>query len=131
MVTDTMITELTQTVSNLKRDVDVLKEDNSYLYKKLEKAYDDRIYLRSENYKLKEQVNGTHDGQVSYGKTEEEECIACSAQITMAYTYAKPTKKVKTKSTAKKEDKYNPKTKAKKGRTARGKYTLPRKGFMR
>ena len=81
MVTDTMITELTQTVSNLKRDVDILKEDNSYLYKKLEKAYDDRIYLRNENYKLKEQANGTHDGQVSYGKTntEEEECISCSA----------------------------------------------------
>jgi len=49
----------------------------------------------------------------------------------MAYTYAKPTKKIKTKSTAKKEDKYNPKTKSKKGRTARGKYTLPKKGFMR
>ena len=31
----------------------------------------------------------------------------------------------------KKEDKYNPKAKAKKGRTARGKYTLPKKGFMR
>jgi len=49
----------------------------------------------------------------------------------MAYTYAKPTKKIKTKSSTKKEDKYNPKTKAKKGRTARGKYTLPKKGFMR
>ena len=49
----------------------------------------------------------------------------------MAYTYAKPTKKVKTKSSVKKEDKYNPKTKTKKGRTARGKYTMPKKGFMR
>ena len=76
-----MITELTQTVSNLKKDVDVLKGNNNYLYEKLEKAYDDRIALRSENYNLKSKVNGTHNGQVSYGKTniEEEECISCSA----------------------------------------------------
>ena len=71
MVTDIMITELTQTVSSLKRDMDILKEDNSYLYKKLEKAYDDRIALRSENYNLKSKVNGH--------TTEEEECISCSA----------------------------------------------------
>ena len=71
MVTEHMITELTQTVSNLKRDVDVLKEDNSYLYKKLEKAYGDRIELRAENYKLKSKINGN--------TAEEEECIACSA----------------------------------------------------
>ncbi len=74
MVTDNMITELTQTVSGLKRDVDILKEDNSYLYKKLEKAYDDRIALRSENYNLKSKVNG-HSPETA----EEEECIACSA----------------------------------------------------
>ena len=50
----------------------------------------------------------------------------------MAYTYEKPTKKVKTKAFTKKEDKYNPKSKSKAGkRTARGKYTLPKKGFMR
>jgi FtsZ-binding cell division protein ZapB len=71
MVTEHMITELTQTVSNLKRDVDVLKEDNSYLYKKLEKAYGDRIELRAENHKLKSKINGN--------TAEEEECIACSA----------------------------------------------------
>ena len=41
-----MITELTQTVSLLQKDVD-------YLYKKLEQAYDDRIALRAENAKLK------------------------------------------------------------------------------
>ena len=51
-----MITELTQTVSDLRRDVDLLKEDKNYLYSKLEKAYDDRIALRAENQKLK-QVN--------------------------------------------------------------------------
>ena len=72
MTTNEMITELTQTVSALKRDVDSLKEDKDYLYMKLEKAYDDRIALRAENNKLKKtqiQVNGT----------EEEECLACSA----------------------------------------------------
>ena len=71
MVTDTMITELTQTVSNLRRDVDLLKEDKNYLYNKLEKAYDDRIELRAENHKLKSKINGN--------TAEEEECIACSA----------------------------------------------------
>ena len=50
----------------------------------------------------------------------------------MAYTYAKPTKKIKTKKSTEKKDKYNPKSKAKAGtRTARGKYTLPKRGFMR
>ena len=33
MTTNEMITELTQTVSALKRDVDSLKEDKDYLYK--------------------------------------------------------------------------------------------------
>ena len=56
MTTETMITELTQTVSDLRRDVELLKEDKNYLYNKLEKAYDDRIALRAENQKLK-QVN--------------------------------------------------------------------------
>jgi hypothetical protein len=50
----------------------------------------------------------------------------------MAYTYAKPTKKIKTKKSTEKKDKYNPKLKTKAGtRTARGKYTLPKRGFMR
>ena len=69
MTTETMITELTKTVSNLQRDVELLKEDKNYLYSKLEKAYDDRIALRAENQKLK-QVNIP---------VEEEECITCSA----------------------------------------------------
>jgi len=69
MTTETMITELTQTVSDLRRDVELLKEDKNYLYSKLEKAYDDRIALRAENQKLK-QVNIP---------VEEEECITCSA----------------------------------------------------
>jgi|TARA_R100001530_G_C4200109_1_gene124531 FtsZ-binding cell division protein ZapB len=69
MTTTEMITELTATVSQLQRDVNLLKEDKDYLYKKLGKAYDDRIFLRAENEKLK-RVNIPQ---------EEEECIACSA----------------------------------------------------
>ena len=62
MTTTEMITELTETVKHLQKDVD-------YLYNKLEKAYGDRIELRAENDKLKKVTNGT----------EEEECLACSA----------------------------------------------------
>ena len=69
MTTNEMITELTQTVSDLKRDVESLKEDKNYLYDKLEKAYGDRIELRAENEKLKN----------PQPIVEEEECIACSA----------------------------------------------------
>lgn len=64
-----MITELTKTVSNLQRDVEMLKEDKDYLYKKLEKAYGDRIELRAENQRLKNPQQ----------TVEEEECLACSA----------------------------------------------------
>ena len=76
MTTNDMITELTQTVSDLKRDVDSLKEDKDYLYRKLEKAYDDRIVLRAENNKLKNShlPGGTHKDIL-----EEEECLTCSA----------------------------------------------------
>ena len=69
MTTNDMITELTQTVSTLQRDVEMLKEDKDYLYKKLEKAYDDRIVLRAENEKLKNPKP----------IIEEEKCLACSA----------------------------------------------------
>ena len=67
-----MIEDLMKTVSNLQRDVQLLKEDKDYLYNKLEKAYGDRIELRAENEKLKQT-------QVSVNTTEEEECLACSA----------------------------------------------------
>ena len=72
MTTNDMIEELMKTVSNLQRDVQLLKEDKDYLYNKLEKAYGDRIELRAENEKLKQT-------QVSVNTTEEEECLACSA----------------------------------------------------
>ena len=67
-----MIEDLMKTVSNLQRDVQLLKEDKDYLYNKLEKAYGDRIELRAENQKLKQT-------QASVNTTEEEECLACSA----------------------------------------------------
>ena len=76
MTTNDMITELTQTVSDLKRDVDSLKEDKDYLYRKLEKAYDDRIVLRAENNKLK---NSHLPGVTHKDILEEEECLPCSA----------------------------------------------------
>ena len=72
MTTNEMIEDLMKTVSNLQRDVQLLKEDKDYLYNKLEKAYGDRIELRAENTKLKQT-------QVSVNTTEEEECLACSA----------------------------------------------------
>ena len=72
MTTNDMIEDLMKTVSNLQRDVQLLKEDKDYLYRKLEKAYGDRIELRAENTKLKQ-------AQVSVNTTEEEECLACSA----------------------------------------------------
>ena len=72
MTTNEMIEDLMKTVSNLQRDVQLLKEDKDYLYNKLEKAYGDRIELRAENTKLKQ-------AQVSVNTTEEEECLACSA----------------------------------------------------
>ena len=69
MTTNDMIEELMKTVSNLQRDVQLLKEDKDYLYNKLEKAYGDRIELRAEN----ERLNNPQQ------TVEEEECIACSA----------------------------------------------------
>ncbi len=68
MTTTQMITELTQTVSSLQKDVD-------YLYKKLEQAYDDRIALRAENAKLKRPETVKAMDVLA----EEEECISCSA----------------------------------------------------
>ena len=72
MTTNDMIEDLMKTVSNLQRDVQLLKEDKDYLYNKLEKAYGDRIEIRADNTKLKQ-------AQISVNTTEEEECLACSA----------------------------------------------------
>ena len=65
MTTNEMITELTDNVKHLQRDVE-------YLYSKLDKAYEDRIRLRAENERLK-------NPQKYVETTEEEECLTCSA----------------------------------------------------
>jgi len=65
MTTNEMITELTDNVKHLQRDVE-------YLYSKLDKAYDDRIALRAENDRLK-------NPQKYVENYEEEECLTCSA----------------------------------------------------
>ena len=68
--------DLIKKVEQLENEVSLIRQDNDFLYTKLEKAYDDRIALRSENYKLKDRikVNGKQQQADS-----EEECIACSA----------------------------------------------------
>ena len=66
-----LVPGLTEQIKHLEDDIKSIKESNKFLFEKLDKAYGDRIELRSENYKLKEQIknsNGT-----------EEECLACSA----------------------------------------------------
>ena len=65
MTTNEMITELTDNVKHLQRDVE-------YLYSKLDKAYEDRIALRAENGRLK-------NPQKFVENYEEEECLTCSA----------------------------------------------------
>ena len=69
-----LVPELTKQVKHLQDDIKSIKENNKFLFEKLDKAYGDRIELRSENYKLKEQIKNGN------GKsTEEEECLECSA----------------------------------------------------
>jgi len=82
MTTHDMITELTQTVNILQKDIKLLKEDKNYLYDKLEDAYSDRTALRSENYKLKnteKQAETTSKPPMTQNFEDEEDCIACSA----------------------------------------------------
>ena len=67
-----LVPGLTEQVKHLEEDVQSLKENNKFLFNKLDKVLDDRIQLRAENYKLKEQVKNGNG-------TEEEECLACSA----------------------------------------------------
>ena len=69
---ENLVPNLTQQVEHLIHDVESLKENNKYLYDKLDKVLGDRIELRAENYKLKEQIKNGNG-------TEEEECLACSA----------------------------------------------------
>ena len=71
---NSLVPGLTEQIKHLEDDIKTIKENNKFLFEKLDKAYGDRIELRAENYKLKEQIknaNGT--------STDEEECLACSA----------------------------------------------------
>ena len=67
-----LVPELTEQVKHLQDDIKSIKDNNKFLFEKLDKAYGDRIELRAENYKLKEQIKNGNG-------TEEEECLACSA----------------------------------------------------
>ena len=70
-----LVPGLTEQVKHLEDDIRPIKENNKFLFDKLDKAYGDRMELRAENYKLKEKLkndNGT-------STEEEEECLACSA----------------------------------------------------
>ena len=72
---ESLVPGLTEQIKHLTEDVQSLKENNKFLFDKLDKAYGDRMELRAENYKLKEKLkngNGT-------STEEEEECLACSA----------------------------------------------------
>ena len=66
---ETMIKDLMNKVENL-------EFSNRILDEKLDKALEDRIVLRNENYKLKEKLDQTRTQSTN---TDEEECLACSA----------------------------------------------------
>ena len=67
-------------IEDLMNKVENLEFSNRILDEKLDKALEDRIVLRNENYKLKERLRT----QTTHTTTEEEECLACSAQYNMA-----------------------------------------------
>ena len=67
-----LVPGLTEQVKHLEDDIKTIKENNKFLFNKLDKAYGARMELRAENYKLKEQIKNVNG-------TEEEECLACSA----------------------------------------------------
>jgi len=67
-----LVPELTEQIKHLENDIKSIKENNKFLFEKLDKAYGDRIELRAENHKLKEQAKNGNG-------TEEEECLTCSA----------------------------------------------------
>jgi len=76
-----MVPELLKEIEKLKHEAVMSKDFNKYLDKKLDKVLGDRIVLRNENHKLKEQLNLKE--QVSnkngHARIDEEECVSCSA----------------------------------------------------
>ena len=71
---NSLVPGLTEQIKHLENDIKAIKENNKFLFEKLDKAYGDRIELRAENFKLKIQVYKKNGNG-----TEEEECLACSA----------------------------------------------------
>ena len=67
-----LVPGLTEQVKHMEDDIKSIKESNKFLFEKLDKAYGDRIELRAENSKLKEQIKNGNG-------MEEEECLTCSA----------------------------------------------------
>ena len=52
------IDALMNDVKELKDEIKDIKEINKVLMSKLDKAYDDRIHLRAENFNMKDQMKG-------------------------------------------------------------------------
>ena len=67
-----LVPGLTEQIKHLENDIKTIKENNKFLFNKLDKAYGDRMELRAENSKLKEQIKNGNG-------MEEEECLTCSA----------------------------------------------------
>ena len=80
-------------IEDLMSKVENLEFSNRILDEKLDKALEDRIVLRNENYKLKERLRT----QTTHTTTEEEECLACSAQYNMVAKVSKITERARVK----------------------------------
>ena len=75
---NSLVPGLTEQIKLLEDDIKTIKENNKFLFEKLDKAYGDRIELRAENYKLKEQIKNVNGNSIQE-EQKEEECLACSA----------------------------------------------------
>tara|TARA_R100001086_G_scaffold206914_1_gene122673 strand:- start:545 stop:805 length:261 start_codon:yes stop_codon:yes gene_type:complete len=72
-----MVPGLMKRIQELEHNAVVSKDYNKYLDSKLDKVLEDRIVLRSENYKLKEKLKNQTRTQTN--NKDEEECLTCSA----------------------------------------------------
>ena len=70
-----MVPELLKKIERLEHESVMDKDYNKYLDNKLDKVLGDRIILRNENYKLKEQLKNGN----GHTPDDEEECVSCSA----------------------------------------------------